>query len=238
METMTAEVQKLRKHWHELDTTIRDWWDADLHRAQEDELRDPAQNVVWYTDDEHRKMEGKDPGRDSGTLLFLPYPYVTGGGSESSFPEMYCWDIFFINQALLLHGRPDIVRNHILNQLFMIERFGMVLNGNRTYYLPRSQTPLLAESIRRYHRFVADRDLLAMAYPLLKREYQKYWTAPHPSSDCASFPHGRPPSNPTHGPRQANSAPAPSTGVPGHTGREQHLFEQDCTSGCPRQTPL
>jgi alpha,alpha-trehalase len=179
METMTAEVQKLRKHWHELDTTIRDWWDADLHRAQEDELRDPAQNVVWYTDDEHRKMEGKDPGRDSGTLLFLPYPYVTGGGSESSFPEMYCWDIFFINQALLLHGRPDIVRNHILNQLFMIERFGMVLNGNRTYYLTRSQTPLLAESIRRYHRFVADRDLLAMAYPLLKREYQKYWTAPH-----------------------------------------------------------
>jgi alpha,alpha-trehalase len=179
METITAEAQKLKKRWSELDAMIRDCWEDDLQRAQENELRDPSRNVVWYTDEEHRKMEAKNAGRDSGTLLFLPYPYITGGGSESSFPEMYAWDTFFVNQALLLHGRSDIVRNHIFNQLFLIERFGMVLNGNRTYYLTRSQTPLLAESIRRYHQAVADRDLLAMAYPLLKREYQKYWTAPH-----------------------------------------------------------
>jgi alpha,alpha-trehalase len=179
---MTGEMIEpgaLRKRWQELDNEIRQWWEQELHRAQENELRDPAKNVVWYTDDEHRRMEARGPGQDSATLLFLPYPYVASGGSEASFPEMYAWDTFFVNQALLAHGLTELVRNHIFNQLFMIERYGMVLNGNRTYYLTRSQTPLLAESVRRYHATMADRDLLAMAYPLLKREYRKYWTATH-----------------------------------------------------------
>jgi alpha,alpha-trehalase len=176
---MPKESGSIQKRWEALDREIRKWWDRDLQRAQEDDIRDPQRNLVWYTDDRHAQQEPKGAGEYSGTLLFLPYPYISAGGSGGAFPEMYCWDIFFINQALQQHGRSDIVRWHIQNQLFQIERFGMVLNANRTYYLSRSQTPLLAESIRRYHSYEADRDLLSMAYPLLKREYRKYWTAPH-----------------------------------------------------------
>ena len=92
-------------------------------------------------------------------------PYMSAGGSEAAFPEMYCWDIPFINRALLLHGRQDIVRHHLLNHLFLIDRYGFVLTGNRTYYLTRSQTPLLADAVVRYVRHTGDRDMLLRAYP-------------------------------------------------------------------------
>ncbi|NOK60244.1 MAG: hypothetical protein GFH27_549281n363 [Chloroflexi bacterium AL-W] len=143
--------------WHNLDQQIRQWWDTDVHTAFEEDIR---------ADEEQ-------------TLLFLPYPYSSAGGAEKAFPEMYGWDTFFINCALLAHNRADLVRGHILNQLYQIERFGMVLNGNRTYYRTRSQAPLLAESLRRYIQQHDDHHLLMRAYPLLKHEYQHYWNAPH-----------------------------------------------------------
>ena len=167
----------LKQRWEVVDAEIRSWWDRDIQSAQEADIRDPAKNAIWFVDDHHRSIEQRISGE--GTLLFLPYPYISAGGSEASFPEMYCWDIYFINKALLLHDRGDIVRNHILNHLSMIERFGFVLTGNRTYYRSRSQTPLLAQSIREYFRFHPDGDLLMQAYPLLRREYELYWCAAH-----------------------------------------------------------
>lgn len=171
-------METLYTKWESLDVLLQSWWDTDVRRAQEPEIRDPGANRIWYTDDEHRAREAR-PGDDEGTLLFLPHPYISPGGSEAAFPEMYCWDIYFINKALLLHDRTDLVRNHLINHLSLIERFGMVLTGNRTYYRTRSQTPLLAQSIREYVAVEPDRDLLLMAYPLLRKEYQNYWNAPH-----------------------------------------------------------
>jgi alpha,alpha-trehalase len=176
MQTVPSMTELMRK-WETADVRIRSWWDADLRRAQEPELRDPAKNAIWFVDEDHRSRESR-PGEEA-TLLFLPYPYISAGGSEAAFPEMYCWDIYFINKALLIHERREIVRHHIANHLSMIERFGMVLNGNRTYYLTRSQTPLLAQAIREYCHPDPDRDMLMMAYPLLRREFEKYWCAPH-----------------------------------------------------------
>lgn len=92
---------------------------------------------------------------------------------------MYCWDTYFINRALALHGRFDIIRHHILNQLFLIERYGMVLTGNRTYYLGRSQTPLHSDSVLLYYKHTGDSDMISRAYPVLKQEYQGYWLADH-----------------------------------------------------------
>jgi alpha,alpha-trehalase len=169
----------LRARWEKADRLIRGWWDGDVRQAREEEICDPRANEVWFVDDEHRAREGVGAAAEARTLLYLPHPYVSAGGSEAAFPEMYCWDIPFINRALLLHGRRDIVRNHFLNQLFMIERYGMVLTGNRTYYLTRSQTPLLADSVVQYCKQEPDPDLLMVAYPRLKQEYEGYWTAPH-----------------------------------------------------------
>lgn len=148
------------ERWTGLDQAIRTWWDDDVHTAHEDEIR-------------------ADPER---TLLFLPLPYITPGGSEKSFPEIYGWDTYYVNCALLAHGRTDLCRNNIVNQLHQIERFGMTLNGNRTWYKTRSQPPLWAEGVRRYVEATGDEDLLMQAYPLLKREYTGYWCADHHST--------------------------------------------------------
>lgn len=148
---------QLKYRWERLDNTIQSWWDGDLHKAGEEDIRnDPA-----------------------GTLLFMPFPYSTAGGSEAAFPEMYGWDSQFINLGLLAHERPDIVRNNILDQLFMVERYGKVLNGNRTFYMTRGQPPLLAWSVENYLLVKKDDDELAMlAYPNLEREYTEYWNGP------------------------------------------------------------
>jgi alpha,alpha-trehalase len=61
----------------------------------------------------------------------------------------------------------------------MIQRFGKVLNGNRTFYKTRGQTPLLGWSVENYLKIRKDDDEIAMtAYPLLEREYVEYWNGP------------------------------------------------------------
>jgi alpha,alpha-trehalase len=165
------------RDWTELDANIQKWWNTDLRKSQEDELLDSSINKIWYADEEHQKNE--EMANEPPTLLYLPFPYISGGGSESAFPEMYCWDIYFVNLGLLAHQRYDIVRYHILNQLFMIERYGMVLNGNRTFYLGRSQLPLHAVSVENYYRHTKERDMLFRAYPILKKEFINYWKADH-----------------------------------------------------------
>jgi alpha,alpha-trehalase len=170
---------ELQSLWHEVNTTISRWWDDDVRTALEKDVRDPVKNAIWYSDEEHRKKEIRSTGNDDWTLLFLPKPYLSAAGSESAFPEMYCWDTYFINRGLMLHERADLIRNHLVNQLFLIEQYGMVLNGNRTFYRTRSQTPLLAVDIWSYYQSTREIDLLYVAYPLLKKEYLHYWNADH-----------------------------------------------------------
>ena len=153
----SSEDENLKARWQKLDTAIRGWWDGDLHRATEEEVRN-------------------DPKK---TLLFLPLPYISGGGSKAAFPEIYGWDTQFSNLALLAHDRPEIVRNNILDQLSMIDRFGMVLNGNRTFYITRGQPPLLAWSVENYLAAHKDDEELAIrAYPSLEHAYVHYWNGP------------------------------------------------------------
>lgn len=142
-----------RDRWRELDALIRTWWEKDLHRSQEAQIRDDA----------------------DGTLLFLPFPYATPGGTERSFPEMYDWDTYFINRGMLAHGRLDLVADHIRDYLFMVERYGYMPNGNRTTLQTRSQTPVFPDSVWLHYQAGGRVDLLYQAYPLLKREYEGYW---------------------------------------------------------------
>lgn len=148
----------LEQRWARLDRLIAEqWWDDDLVSAT------PARAAA-------------DP---TGTLLPLPHPYLTAGGSEGSFPELYGWDTWFINLGLAAHGRDELITHHVENQLAMIERYGMVLNGNRSYYLTRSQPPLLADTIVRLLDTTPDPGLAARAARLLAAEYDGYWTAEH-----------------------------------------------------------
>lgn len=170
-----ANQKDLRARWLRMDDAMRTWWDADLQRADEHAILEDGAGVT-YTPTGSKSPWSHSPPK---TLLFLPFPYSSGGGSVGSFPEMYGWDDHFINLGLLAHNRTDIVRWNILDQLFMIERFGKVLNGNRTFYETRGQPPMLAMSVDRYLAVKpSDDEIPLLAYPNLERSYTGYWNAP------------------------------------------------------------
>jgi len=118
-------------------------------------------------------------------LLYLPNPYVVPGGR---FNEMYGWDSFFIVLGLETDHKEALAKGMVDNFLFEIEHYGGVLNANRTYYLTRSQPPLLTSMIRAVYENPASfaatpagrieaRSWLERAYALAQKDYAT-WTRP------------------------------------------------------------
>ena len=77
----------------------------------------------------------------SGTLIPLPNPYIIPGGR---FREIYYWDSYFTMLGLQVDGEVETIQNMVDNFSFLINEFGFIPNGNRTYYLSRSQPPFYA----------------------------------------------------------------------------------------------
>jgi len=76
--------------------------------------------------------------------LPLPHRYVVPGGR---FNEMYYWDSYFTMVGLQASGQHQLLREMCDNFAFLIERYGHIPNGTRTYYLSRSQPPFFAAMI-------------------------------------------------------------------------------------------
>lgn len=75
------------------------------------------------------------------SLLPLPHPYIVPGGR---FREVYYWDSYFTMLGLRASGREDLIESMIDNFACELAAFGLIPNGNRTYYLSRSQPPFFA----------------------------------------------------------------------------------------------
>ena len=122
---------------------------------------------------------------DPPGLLYLENPYVVPGGR---FNEMYGWDSYFIIRGLVEDDRLPLATGMIDNFLFEIERYGAVLNANRTYYLSRSQPPFLTAMILAVYAAKAvigddDRAWLARGYECAQRDYAMWTSAPHLAGD-------------------------------------------------------
>jgi len=124
----------------------------------------------------------RDPAaiREHG-LLYLPKPYVVPGGR---FNEMYGWDSYFIVLGLLVGSKQQraLARDMVDNFVYEVRHYGGVLNANRTYYLSRSQPPLLSQMVLAVYenerdRNRRDRDWLAGTRAALIATYE-HWTAP------------------------------------------------------------
>jgi len=81
------------------------------------------------------------------SLIPLPYPYVVPGGR---FREVYYWDSYFTMLGLVASGRTDLVRNMLDNFAHLVRTVGHIPNGNRTYYVSRSQPPYFAAMVGLY----------------------------------------------------------------------------------------
>lgn len=107
---------------------------------------------------------------DSGSLLGLPCRY-TVPSPDGMFQEMYYWDTYFTNEGLILDGKVELAKGNTTNLLSLVERFGFVPNGSRTWYLSRSQPPFLSLMVNSVYEATGDKEWLARAYRTLRKEY-------------------------------------------------------------------
>ncbi|WP_426061878.1 alpha,alpha-trehalase TreF [Hymenobacter sp. B1770] len=104
------------------------------------------------------------------SLLPLPKPYIVPGGR---FREVYYWDSYFTMLGLAEAGRNELVQDLTDNFAFLINRYGFVPNGNRSYYLTRSQPPFFGSMVALLAKDQGN-GLLLRYRAALEREY-RYW---------------------------------------------------------------
>lgn len=112
-------------------------------------------------------------------ILYLPHPYVVPGGR---FNELYGWDSYFIVLGLLRDGEIDLARAMADDALYEVMHYGTVLNANRSYYLTRSQPPLLTGMVQAVFEHTHDAAWLRQSIEPLERYYAYWMQAPHLTS--------------------------------------------------------
>jgi alpha,alpha-trehalase len=105
------------------------------------------------------------------TLQPLPYAYVVPGGR---FREVYYWDSYFTMLGLEDDGQHQLALDLVNDFAFELDQFGKVPNGNRSYYLSRSQPPFFSLMVRLIGS--ADGNRAKVGYlPQLQQEWD-FWT--------------------------------------------------------------
>jgi alpha,alpha-trehalase len=106
----------------------------------------------------------------SVSLLPLPYPYIVPGGR---FREIYYWDSYFTMLGLKESGEIEMMENMVRNFAHLISSYGHIPNGNRNYYLSRSQPPFFSLMVELLAS-VKGNDVYKTYLPAMQQEYL-YW---------------------------------------------------------------
>jgi alpha,alpha-trehalase len=108
-------------------------------------LPPPGQSLREHIDWLWPRLERRTPTVPAqGSLIALPRPYVVPGGR---FREIYYWDSYFTMSGLERAGQHDLVDAMLEDFALLIDRFGHIPNGNRSYYLSRSQPPFFSHMV-------------------------------------------------------------------------------------------
>jgi alpha,alpha-trehalase len=155
----------------------------------------PKDNADAYTSDRSQSLQQHiaglwphltqqpAPAGAASSLLPLPQPYVVPGGR---FREVYYWDSYFTMLGLLQNGKPQLMRAMVDNFSSLIDRYGHIPNGNRSYYLSRSQPPF-------YYKMVGllssgdEAGAYARYLPQLRREYGFWMDGEHDLKPGAAY---------------------------------------------------
>ncbi len=152
----------------------------DLHAFVTAHFELPVPHSVHYTSDTSKPVTAniealwsvltRQPDTANGTLIPLPHPYIVPGGR---FGEIYYWDSYFTMLGLKASGRFEMIGHMIDNFAYLIDTVGYIPNGNRSYFLGRSQPPFFAQMIA----LLAEHKGLSVYLqylPQLEREY-RFW---------------------------------------------------------------
>jgi alpha,alpha-trehalase len=130
-------LQAFVGQYFDLPRPVGEGFHSDTARTMEEHIR-----ALWPA--LTRAPDAPDP---RSSLIPLPYPYVVPGGR---FREVYYWDSYFTMLGLIESGRTDLVRGMLDNFAYLVGTVGHIPNGNRTYYLSRSQPPFFAAMVGLY----------------------------------------------------------------------------------------
>tara|TARA_R110002020_G_scaffold473471_1_gene702783 strand:+ start:77 stop:1693 length:1617 start_codon:yes stop_codon:yes gene_type:complete len=109
--------------------------------------------------------------KENGTRISLPNAYIVPGGR---FQEVYYWDSYFILLGLKEAGEVELIENILDNFAYQIETIGFIPNGNRTYYLGRSQPPFFAEMVNLLAEIKGEKETYLKYQDALQKEYD-FW---------------------------------------------------------------
>jgi alpha,alpha-trehalase len=118
--------------------------------------------------------------RQQGTLIGLPNPYLVPSDGPM-FQEMYYWDSFFISLGLVETEHEDLLLGMVENLANLFRRFGVIPNGNRFYFLSRSQPPFftafiwLAYQVKRRRGDGDAEDFLRRLVRVAEQEHETVW---------------------------------------------------------------
>ena len=133
---------------------------GDFRTTPREEIRVHIDRLWAALTREPRETEG------ASSLLPMTTRFVVPGGR---FRELYYWDSYFTMVGLQTSGRDDLVADMVENFARLIDRYGHIPNGARSYQVSRSQPPFFAAMIG----LAGDRALLERL-PQLEREHQ-FW---------------------------------------------------------------
>lgn len=128
-------------------------------------------NIVEHMNSLWTVLERKsDSLRHGSSLLPLPHAYIVPGGR---FREIYYWDSYFTLLGLKESKRYDLIESMVNNFAYLISEYGHVPNGNRSYYLSRSQPPFFSLMIELLAELKGP-EVYVRYQPALEKEYD-YW---------------------------------------------------------------
>ncbi|MBD0374432.1 MAG: alpha,alpha-trehalase TreA [Flavisolibacter sp.] len=113
-----------------------------IPQAPQSDYQSKEKDVVKHIENLWTVLKRKSDSAIKGSsLLPLPYPYIVPGGR---FREIYYWDSYFTMLGLKESGEAGVIEDMIKNFAYLIQTYGHIPNGNRSYYLSRSQPPFFA----------------------------------------------------------------------------------------------
>jgi alpha,alpha-trehalase len=112
----------------------------------------------------------RQPDVKAGSIIPLPLPYIVPGGR---FGEIYYWDSYFTSLGLKASGQIEMVENMVNNFSYLIDTIGYIPNGNRTYYIGRSQPPFYSLMVQLLAEVSGD-GVLRRYLSQLEKEYS-FW---------------------------------------------------------------
>ena len=112
----------------------------------------------------------------SGSLLPLSSHYIVPGGR---FREIYYWDSYFTALGLIESGKVSVAESMLENFIELQSQYGCIPNGNRSYYLSRSQPPILAMLVELLLPYQAEPEkFILKTIVAVTREYD-FWMDGH-----------------------------------------------------------